>query len=235
MTAVTAEAPKASEVTLGTLRARVRELEDKVEKVRSSLACSRAEQENLTGERASLILPARSGKNASAQKRLYAIDEQLAGLNRDLCDDQAALSELETRLDAAQVDLEIREWETQRSTVRLLLEEGLKGQAGDAIQMAVDALLSALQAANEKDEEARAALVAFEPSLARDLRPLAMATHGRSRLAAWKLQRVLPVDTREFGNGRALAEKEFAEEDRNQYRRVLDALDGLKLVFRDRR
>ncbi len=235
MTAVMAEALKPGEINLEALRACVEDLQSKVEKVSSSLADSRLRLQDLTAERSTLILPARSGKNTSAQKRLYAIDEQLSALNRDISDDQAALSELEAQLDAAQIDLERTEWESQRSSVRALLEERLNGKTGAAIQKAVDALVAALQSAAEKDEQAKAALLAFEPSLGRDLRPLSMAVFGRSRLAAWKLQRVLPVDSREFGHSRALDGKEFAEEDRNQYCRVIEALDGLKLVFRDRR
>ena len=83
MTAVMTEAPKTGEATLENLRARAGELEAKVENLRTSLADSRRRLESLTAERGSLVLPARSGKDASAQKRLYAIDEQLAVLGVD--------------------------------------------------------------------------------------------------------------------------------------------------------
>ena len=102
MTAVMTEAPKTGEATLENLRARAGELEAKVENLRTSLADSRRRLESLTAERGSLVLPARSGKDASAQKRLYAIDEQLAVLKRDVADDGEALSELSAQFDSAQ-------------------------------------------------------------------------------------------------------------------------------------
>ena len=119
MTAVMTEAPKTGEATLENLRARAGELEAKVENLRTSLADSRRRLESLTAERGGLVLPARSGKDASAQKRLYAIDEQLAVLKRDVADDGEALSELSAQFDSAQNDLERAEWECDRAAVRI--------------------------------------------------------------------------------------------------------------------
>jgi len=231
MTAVIAEAGKPEETAFEDLRAFAEQAEKRVEKLTASLADSRLRRENLMAERGTLVLPARAEKNSAAQKRLLAIDEQLQALNRDIRDDEAALSYLAERLASAQQNVERAEWELKRAAVRKMITARLTGKTVAAIEKAVDALSEALSAAIDEDEAIRVAMLEFEPGLRREMKPLQMAGFERSRLAAWKLQGQLPVDTREFGNNQALRGREFADGDRQQYGQLLEALDRLELVF----
>jgi chromosome segregation ATPase len=231
MTAETTEARKSEEPALEDLNALADRAEKAVNKLSASLADSRRRRETLTAERGSLVLPARSQKDSSAQKRLYAIDEQLSVLDRDVRDDEAALSELNKQLSSARENLERAEWEAGRAGVRKMIEARLTGKTVTTVEKAVDALAAALQSATDEDQAIRVAMLKFEPSLSRETRPLQMAGFQRSRIAAWKLQNLIPVDTREFGHSRALADKKFADFDRQHYGELLQALDRLELVF----
>lgn len=227
MTAVT----KTKDTALEDLRTFADCADKEIRKLNASLVDSRRRQEDLTAERGSLVLPARSQKDGGAQKRLYAIDEQLSVLSRDIRDDEAALSELNSQLSSARQGLERAEWEQRRSGVRKLVEARLAGKKIAAIEKAVSELGVALQSAIDEDDAIKAAILEFEPGLRRETKPLQTAGFERSRLAAWKLRNVLPVDSREFGFSRAFADKQFADSDRRHYGELLDALDRLELVF----
>jgi chromosome segregation ATPase len=236
MTAVTTEVLKSEESTVEDLRTFADRAEKAVDKLSASLADSRLRRENLTAERGSLVLLARSQKDSGAQERLYAIDEQLSVLNRDIRDDEAALSELNKQLSSAQQSLERAEWEQRRSVVRKMVQGRLTGKTTAAIEKAVSALVAALQAAIDDDEAIKVAMLEFEPRLRRETKPLQTAGSQRSRLAAWKLRSVLPVDRREFGfnggyGGRAFTKMQFADFDQRHFGELLEALDRLELVF----
>ena len=82
MTAAATAAPETSKPSLEDLRARAGELKEQVETLESSLASSRSKLQDLLTERSTLVVPAHSGKDQGAQKRLNAIDEQSAVLKR---------------------------------------------------------------------------------------------------------------------------------------------------------
>jgi len=231
MTAVMTEARKIEEPTLEDLRTFATRAEKAVERLSASLLDSQRRVENLTVERRDLVVPARSGRDARAQKRLNEIDEQLSILRRDNLDDETALTNLRAQLTQAQNNLERAEWELERASVRRMIKGRLEGKSIAAIQDAVDTLAKAMQTAKDEDEAINVAMLKFEPALCRDSRPLRMASTMRSLVAAYKLQKVLPVDTREFGSSRTFEEKSFAFFDHHYYDELIEALDRLELVF----
>ncbi len=111
MTPTATAAPETSTTSPEDLRARVPDLKEQVEKLESSLASSRARLLNLLTERSTLVLPARSGKDRSAQKRLDSVDEQTPVLKRDIADDETALADLRREFVSAENAVELHEWE----------------------------------------------------------------------------------------------------------------------------
>ena len=236
MTVATKEAPKAKDfATLNDLRAFAEVEENRVETLKASLAEARMKRESLTAERDGLVMKARVEKDLGAQTRLNEIDGQLLTLNRDIGDDENVLKQLAEQLSSAQENLYRAEWEQGRSVVRKMIETRLTGKSVKAIEKAVEALNEALRAASNEDDAINAAMLEFEPGLAREMKPLQLAGSERSRLAAWKLRDVLPVDTREFPRGYRgewpLDGKTFAGSDQWQYEQLLKSLDRLELVF----
>lgn len=231
MTAVMTEARKNEEPTLEDLRTFADRAEKAVREHEASLANARCRRESLRAERGSLVHPARVQKDSKAQKRVYEIDEQVPALDRDIRDDETVLGDMKRRLSLAQQNLERAEWELKRSAVRKMVEARLSGNSVAAIEKAVKALATALQSAIDEDEAIRVAALNFTPHLVRDLRYLQMAGLDRSRLAAFKLQNALPIDMQAVGFGRALADRQFTDSDRQQYGEILKAIDRLELVF----
>jgi len=82
----------------------------------------------------------RAQKNAAAQKRLAAIDEQLTILDREIADDETALAELRAQLTVAQNSIELAEWEGRRAVVRKMLVNRLSGAAAARLEKAAIAL-----------------------------------------------------------------------------------------------
>jgi chromosome segregation ATPase len=230
MTAVMTEAPKTGEATLENLRARAGELEAKVENLRTSLADSRRRLESLTAERGSLVLPARSGKDASAQKRLYAIDEQLAVLRRDVADDGEALSELSIHLGSAQNELERAEWERDRDAVRKLLTARIEGKTAAKLEKVANEFAEALKAAAKEDESIAAALVTFEATLHGEAGDVRRRTRHRAQILSVKFVNLLCIDTTQARPSQ-LHGRDIREEDPVPFRAALEALDRLELVF----
>jgi hypothetical protein len=232
MTAVKTEATKSEEPPLDDLRMRVDSLKKAIDALSTSQTDLRQRRDSLMAERASLIVSARSKKDSGAQMRLYAIDEQLAVLNRDVRDDEVAFGEINRQLSSAQQTLERAEWEKRRADVRALIEGRLYSKTIDKIEEATGALVSALRSANTEDEAVRIAVRGFEPSLWRELDYAIRATKDRRvRLAAHWLREVLPIDAEVAGYGRDLDEETFGTRDRRDYAQLLSNLDGLELVF----
>jgi chromosome segregation ATPase len=175
-------------------------------------------------------LPARSGKDASAQKRLYAIDEQLAVLKRDVADDGEALSELSAQFDSAQNDLERAEWECDRAAVRKLLTARIEGKTAAKLEKAANEFAEALKVAAEEDESIAAALVTFEPSLHQEAGDLKRRTRYRAQILSVKFVNLLCIDTTDARPSQ-LHGRDIREQDPVPFRAALEALDRLELVF----
>jgi hypothetical protein len=235
MNAVTTEEQNTNKsASLEALRNFASQKEGQVRKFEKSLVDAERRAENFAAERGSLLIPARSENDAKAQKRLSAIDAELAVLRPNIADDRAVLADLKAQLAAAQESVMRAEWELRRASVRAMIARRLSGKTAVAIRQAVDALNVAMRTAQEEDEAIRVATLEFEPSLGRDLRTLKMAGHERSRLASWKLRNVLLVDSREFGFGireGVLEKAEFEAYDRRFYGELLERLGCLELVF----
>jgi chromosome segregation ATPase len=210
--------------------AHVSELGITIKKINRSLADSNHRRESLTAERGPLVLPARAQKNASAQKRLTAIDEQLAILNREIADDETALSELQTQLTLAQNDVVRAEWEGKRAEVRNQLTVRLETNTASKLQKAVDELAAAIKAANEEDEKVALTITAFSRNLSRAATHIRSMGKVRSHLFSLQLEKLLVIDTRQI-NRYSVANIDIETEDRKASEAALNQLDDLELVF----
>jgi chromosome segregation ATPase len=232
MTAVAAAAPETTDTSLGDLRARAGELKGQVEKLELSLGSSRGRLQELLAERSGLILPARSGNDRGAQKRLDAIDEQVPVLKRDLGLDEAALAELRAQLISAENAVELAEWEIRRAEVRERITARLTGKIDAAIEKAVDSLAAALKAAQDEDESIAAAVASFVPALGREVRTTQRsAGSARRNLAALRLRKLLPIDEMQIKGWSFGEDPKFVDRTRQYYGEILEALDRLALVF----
>lgn len=229
MSTTTAKSGEIEETELDELRTRVVALGSEIQKLEGSLATSRLRRENLIAERGPLILPARSQKNADAQKRLRTIDEGLAHLTRDVADDQAAISELKEQLRSAEERVVREEWEIRRAAVRKLLADRGRGATEAKLEKLASELAAALRAAAEEDECICAKVIAFERSLYGGISELRRRARERNNIIAAKFFGLLPIDTREVRpivySGKILGSEV------GPVIQTLAALDDLELVF----
>lgn len=238
MNAVTTEEQNTNDsASLEVLRTLASQQEAQVRKFEKSLADAERRTENIVAERGSLLMAARSENNAKAQKRLSAIDAELAILRPNIADDRAVLADLKVQLAVAQESVARAEWEIRRASVRAMIATRLSGNTAAAIRKAVDVLNVAMKRAQAEDEAIRTAMLEFDPRLGRGLAAssLKMAALNRSRLASWRLQNVLLIDDRHFGSssgvrGGSLQNVEFEEVDRRFYGELMERLGCLELV-----
>ncbi len=232
MTAVAIAAPETNGTSLGDLRARAGELKGQVEKLELSLGSSRGRLQELLAERSTLILPARSGNDPSAQKRLNAIDEQSAVLKRDVADDETALAELRAQFTSAESDAELAEWEIRRAEVRKFITARLTGKTAAAIEKAIDSLATALKAARDEDESIARAVASFAPGLHRRGRMTQQSgDRVRGLLGALRLRDFVPIERMDLRTFSDAAHEGFVGWDRKYYGDILEELDNLVLVF----
>jgi chromosome segregation ATPase len=172
----------------------------------------------------------RAQKNAAAQKRLAAIDEQLTILDREIADDETALAELRAQLTVAQNSIELAEWEGRRAVVRKMLVNRLSGAAAARLEKAAIALEKVFGELTEEDKQIGEALTAFEPKFRSMERSIRVLSQYRGRLVGYYLRQVIPSEG--IGHFMSLYEgRDFAGVDQGEYGRALEDLDNLELVF----
>jgi len=212
------------------LRNRISDLERDIERIDGSLAESRRRRENLVAERGPLVLPARSQKNAAAQNRLHAIDEDLPQILRDIADDEAALAELTAQLTAAKNGLALAEWESERARVRKVLAARSVSKIGENLEKAARDLAAAVETATEEDKRVLAELFAFEPRLRRETNYSAAPMILRGRVLGFILRDCLPIDRRELMGGN-WGEIILQGRDEAYFGALLKDLDHMELIF----
>jgi chromosome segregation ATPase len=230
MSAATAQLDKKESAKFTDLRNRISELERDIERIEGSLGESRRRRENLVAERGPLVLPARSQKNAAAQNRLHAIDEQLPPTLRNIADDEAALAELTSQLMAANNGLVLAEWESERAKVRKLLAARLESKIGENLEKAARDLAAAVEAAAKEDERVLAELFAFEPRLRRENNYSRVPANLRGRVLGFMLRDCLPIDRRELIAG-SWSEIVLQERDEAYFGTLLEDLNRMELIF----
>jgi hypothetical protein len=215
---------------LENLEARVDQLQESVDGLDRSLATSQQRRSELAAEREALILPARLRKDAGAQKRLGAIDTELERIKHDVSDDGDAKAELARQLAFAKNELALAKWESRRAEIRELLERRLEGKTARNLEKLANNLATALKTAADEDEQAFADIVAFEPGLRSDARPLQGLRELRGRIILQSFGDLLPNEVH-WMQRQLLKDKNIAEEESRAYGRIRLTLDCLELVF----
>ena len=147
------------------LRAIATSVEKEIHVISLSLAGAREQEETLSAERKSLVLPARSKKDREAQNRIAAIDELLAPLSRDIADDEAALSSLGNQLTALKNDIARAEWDEKRAAIVDTLATKAKQNPYRGFVAAVDELKRQIDLLSEDSKELAQIVRAFDRRL----------------------------------------------------------------------
>lgn len=226
----TASREGAATLVLDDPRGRIAGSEERLAKLNASLAAAQQRQLELRGERETLVRAARLDGNAAAQKRLYAIDEELAHLACDLSDDRALAENLSEELAAAERARIALDWEERREKVRGILASRLEGRTPAKVLKAAKDLAEALRTAEAEDREAYEALRRLDEGRTRSWKPVAVAHCDLARFATAELRNVLSVDTRGIQVGR-ISRIDIGEGYRRVYKEAVEQLDRLELVF----
>jgi len=204
------------------------ELTAALAELNASLAASRARQAFLESERGAFVIPARVNRDAKAQARLLAIDEELGSIRRDVADDSAAISDLARKLEDAREALARAEWEQRRAELRKAVRSRMGAITGNKIDAAAAALVEALEEERTKDELLAQSLAEFDSSLRSVRNDIQRCAKGRGTILAAKLREFVPVQL--FGREFELRDRSVLDGTERAYREALERLDSLELV-----
>ena len=175
------------------LRSCLDQVEQETEAIHQSLETLKRRRADLEAERAPLVLPARSKRDAAAQDRMRAIDEELAKLGRDASDDEAALSSLAAQHRSIEARIEVSEWELSRAELLKRLGVFLKDDAPARLAVAVEQVKILFAKTVEEDAEIAQALFAFDVGLQGVHTRLHKMQASRSDVLAAKLSTIVPT------------------------------------------
>ncbi len=148
-------------MTIKELEGQIAGAENTLDLLRESRRTGSQRLEQLEGERQQYVVAARAGKDADAQKKLCQLNDDTQAVQRDVRDDEAAIAEIEAKLEMLNVTLRLAEKEERRAKVICLIEsrigQGLEKKATDLFQQLQDTV----KAIFESDKDIGSAMRAF--------------------------------------------------------------------------